>query len=193
MNMRYIALLPIAMLLMPNDGWCSETFLLKPNYIWCRERQVFVDLVDIAGEKQWKDAMSMKIYQGDCSPIPSMVQVVDLEEKKTAKGNSYYCFKIKDVNSSSRDVDCTFPEFVTTLRAEIRSRTGAYRLSIDNQFVKVAECVEGGKVSLSKEKSGWKRQSMIFPVEQKNEEVISEKEVSRALKDGCKGVDYTAQ
>ena len=187
-----LALLPLTMsLAMSGVARGEELYLLKPNYIWCREQKDIVDLADTVDEKQWQDKLSKKMYQGDCAVMPAMVQVGRPEEKKTPKGNAYVCFKLIDPTIGTiPDIECTFPKFVTTLKSEIRSRSGNYRLLISNEVVKLAECAEGGRVTLSKEKGGWVRISMIFPIELKNLKTTAEKDNFSALRDGCKGADY---
>lgn len=194
MNKTALRLIIGAFLFFPALGWSEETFLLKARHILCDKEQDIADLVDIADEAQRREKYLLDLSQGKCTaPMPAMTQVVNLKKKRTAKGNVYYCFNLYSLSVVFPNIECAPPDFVTTLDAEVRSRTGDYRLLRDTDAEKGARCAEAGSVYLVKRQDGWVRKARIFPVQMQRETRIDANDFPRAIRDGCKGVDYLSQ
>jgi hypothetical protein len=169
----------------------AETLLARGSP-WCEEEKDIVEVADAQGPSDLTVLLVRKIERGECGTSAGYWRIAQPDKLKTAKGNPYS--RIHVVNEWGRvDRKPTYslPAFVTTLEEEVRTRRGDYRLKIDNDMARVADCAEGGTVLLGKRDGSWVRTaSAVFPIELDRETQVDVSDLQSVIREGCKGVDY---
>jgi hypothetical protein len=204
MRRKTVHLLVLCILLLFSNLASSQTeplYMLKFNWMKCSNEQDVIDLANVLYKTEWMKTVSAKIITGACTK-PSMwiERVTSVTEKRTPTGRTYYCFDLLELVQSPGLLEfkavpgehlCIPPYMLTTVDAELSSRTGDFDIIYDEEMWAAASCIEGGRVQLRKESGAlfrtaqylpWKSPKFVF-------DVPAGQDVSKALREGCKGVD----
>jgi hypothetical protein len=196
----FVSLLFVQPMLL-DAAYATDVYLLKRNHLMCDLERDIVELADTPKAQlvaKVTDRLRDSLNNGDdnfsCLPFSDIQRLANLERRRTSKGNDYYCFNLAHWDYGFQpERMCSLPQFVTTTAAEITSRKGSYKITDESKFAVFADCAEGGNVLLTKPKGAksWMRQSIgIFPLEAKRHDIPVGRNLSQAIRDGCKGVDY---
>jgi hypothetical protein len=173
----------------------GEPFLLLRSWHFsCPEKHVAAleTILDAQSTEQRNEAIKRAIYSGACGRVSeASIQIVGVKQKRSPGGANYNCFRELDA-FDQRDLGpfCAASLFVSSIDAEIKTRTGAYRVTREEETGIKADCIAGGKLIIFKQTRGWERMSLVFPkrLDPPTRKISQDRE--RALRDGCKGADY---
>lgn len=182
-----------------------DRYILKEGHMLCANEVIVMALADAKSPDELQRLITKAINAELCTsqdrPITNISSVV---RKRTARGNSYYCFKelemetsgpTDDLKFSEVEVDqvhCAIQSMVSTLDAELRSRRGDFTLVDTSPTFLMARCKEGGTVSIVKEDDRYYRSVWNLPwrnIAQYLPRVQVQGDLNEAMREGCKGSD----
>lgn len=169
----------------------SEQYVLKPQGIYCEAKfkDSIEEIADANNDRSLRRAVGAAVASGECInsgiDVPSLIDKVSME--RTPRGALYYCYVFRGDNERQ----CSDGEAIATVAQLQANRTGNFRVAVDNDKILVAQCAEGGRVYIEKD-AQWRRRSAVFfdgnDATSREHTVNQDKE--RAVRDGCRGLDY---
>lgn len=183
----------------------SPLYMLKHNWMQCANES---DVIDLADTKTQLDLLRegwTKFISGRCTaPNLPMWRVSQLTEKRTPKGQLYYCFnriELTQVGEPQNQIyeettleerECVPSFMLSTVDAELRARKGDYTVRVNDPGFTKAFCTEGGHVQLRKTENGLFR--TVFDLPWKHPpyfvwDVPAGTDIHTAIREGCKGAD----
>lgn len=170
-------------------------YFLRADKFSCikQEAAALEAILDAKDESQRTPVVTQAIFKGACmggselgSPIKS------IERRQSPGGVAYSCFRLLDLmDHTDQGAYCAPDTSIGNVEADIQSRQGSYRVTMEGKYMLKAECLEGGHIRVFMNPEGWQRASAVFPylnLEQLTREIPRDRE--RALRDGCKGLDH---
>lgn len=173
-----------------------ETSVLRTNHISCKNQADIEKLASFADNEELNASIIQHIISGRCAVVSRASKIVEMSAKKSANGNTYYCYRTVEYEIENSmpseviasNVECNIPKYITTLGELIAERTGEYSVTGSSPFSAVAVCNEGGRVQLRFKAGVVLRTAHVLPGAYQ-EDVLAESDVATAFRNGCKGAD----
>jgi hypothetical protein len=180
-------------LLIPMMGTAAPStdfFFLADNHFSCpsERKSALIATLDAPNSASRQLAIQQAIYGGHCAAAQgASLAISELKNYRTPSGNAYSCFSIPAMGAGEF---CAPANMIKSVKWEQKNRSGDYTISIDNAVMIKAICKEGGIVLIQKDKTAWKRMSLVFAQQSPVVEQLVKKNRDAAIRDGCKGADY---
>jgi hypothetical protein len=178
----------------PSNAGEPSTFI-KPGQLQCVAlvRNSLEQVLDAPSLVESARLTHNVVMRGHCL-VGSGAQVVgDLEEFLTPANRPYICFHLYFSNDGLAKSQrmCSPSGAITTVANARAKRTGDFKVLVTRPGLTVAECAEGGVVSIEKTSSGWMRSStLVFPQTAEPVRLIPPINRTQSLRQGCRGNDY---
>lgn len=177
----------------------AEDYYIAMHAVYCQTEADVVEMADTRPGQLLQDLMVKKVISGRCTP-PSDVNkkmAYILEKFSPARKSPYYCFKEETSKDEFSDnFSCVLGKFVTSVKQQVSYRTGDYMITAKADNFYNVECAEGGTVTVEKREDQFYRLTNAFQLSMPRpyaQPIPSGRDLDRAIRGGCKGVDYLVE
>jgi hypothetical protein len=165
--------------------------------VYCQSERDIADLANVNNSgHSVRRLIRQKVDAGRCN-TPAMLNKkagIVVERLTPEKRAPYYCFTEEvEPGVFTKNYTCVLDRFIMPIKDYVASRNGNYRIKNQGANYYRAQCAEGGEITIEKRGSEYYRISdaLQLTTDVKVPALTAAgSDLEKALRDGCRGVDF---
>lgn len=176
--------------------------LLKKSAIYCpyENRGVLEEIAKADTYEALSKLITRAVLAKKCATNSKQPRLIANPQAMSADDRPYYCYSEYALNKPDEYKFCTLEIFITTPGEEVKARSGAYTLGMEDDDAFWVDCKEGGQLLFQHKDGKWTRFTfgIFLGIRTRNaahagpgEATLSGAKVGPdEIVKGCKGIDY---